>query len=446
MNQEVLIAAPGYLYAADFALAAVMLSLSNPPRGSLAKRIVLFAGLPLASALFSQLTDHGIDALYFPLLSVAVGMCAVILALTTTLSARGVIYFTFHAFILGEFATAFAWQICLYLLRHGFVKEEINLLSLLGLVIAVTVLAAISIYVLRLREAHLYLAPDRRTLLSVGLTALGIFLFSNISNVYRDTPFSGDTAFQINLIRMLVDAGGVILLEASRAQRERNRRASELEIMQRLVETQYENYRASERSIALIQQKYHDLKHQIRYLKEAVPGEERQAALQKMEEEIRSFEALSNTGNKVMDTILTDKMLQCQSQGIRMTCMADGHLLDFMPALDLSALLGNLLDNAIEYVSQLNDESSRWIELRLREKGSFIVLEVENGFPGQLQFVDGLPKTTKGDENYHGFGTRSVQATAARYGGAASFTAEGGSFLAKVSLVSQGDRPRDSFS
>ena len=442
MAAEQFLAAPGYLYAADFSLAAVMLALTNPPRGSRLQRTIVFAGVPAVSALFSQLTDYGNDMLYFPLLAVAVGMAGLVLALSCRLSGRAVLYFTLHAFILGEFATAFSWQICLYLLQHGILRADEHLMSLAGLFMSAAVLALMSIYVLRLRRFHSTFEPDGRTLVSVGLAAAGIFLFSNISNVYRDTPFSGDTVFQINLIRMLVDGGGVLLMEAGRASRENSRRASEVEIMQRLMETQYENFKSSERSMALIHQKYHDLKHQLVILREAVPDAQRQAALKKMEEEIAGFEALSNTGNHIMDTILTDKMLQCQAAGIRMTCLANGHLLDFVSPLDLSALLGNLLDNAIEYVGEIADPKLRWVELTVRKKESFVILEVANGFQGQLQFVDGLPKTTKGDERYHGYGTKSVQTMAQRYGGGASFAAEGESFSAKVSLSESGGQVR----
>ena len=98
--------------------------------------------------------------------------------------------------------------------------------------------------------------------------------------------------------------------------------------------------------------KYHDLKHQIALLR-SQGNEERNGVLDQMESEIQSYEALNVTGNKVLDTVLTSKSLHCQSQGIQMTCVADGHALDFLSAMDISSLFGNALDNAIESVGKI---------------------------------------------------------------------------------------------
>lgn len=437
MNSEKIIAAPGCIYAFLFTLAAVMLSIPNPPRGRHLYRVFVRVLIPVCSGLFFYLTDLGIDELYFPLLIIALGMTGLIFALTCTMSWENILYFTFHAFILGEFAAAFSWQIWLFLQHVGLALHESGtaLMLIVCALIGALTLSAAGLYVSHRRTEYVHFRPDRRILVSTALMALGIFLFSNISNLFRNTPFSGSTAFQINLIRMLVDAGGVLLLEAARANREEVRRSTELEIMQKLMEAQYANFQTSERSIALVHQKYHDLKHQIAWLREEMPAEEKKVCLDRMEEEIRAFEAGSNTGNHVLDTILTDKQLQCQAKGIRMTCVGDGKLLQFVDPMDLSALLGNLLDNAIEHASSLSDPGRRWIDMTIRKRLNFLVLTVSNGFEGELVMEDGLPRSTKGDDRFHGYGTKSVQSTAARYGGSASFAVRDGCFEAKVSFL-----------
>lgn len=271
-----------------------------------------------------------------------------------------------------------------------------------------------------------------KTILSTFWAALGVFLFSNISNVYRNTPFSGQTVFQINLIRVLADAGGFVLLEAVRMLQEDISRRTEMEMLQKLMAVQYNNYRVSEQSISLIHQKYHDLKHQIAWLRDDVPSAERKVYLDRMEEDMRAFEARSNTGNYVLDTILTAKALQSQNQGITLTSAVDGRLVGFMDPMDLSALFGNLLDNAIEHTSRLADPEKRWIQLSVRQKNGFVVLEVGNHYEGTVSFQNGLPLTTKDDGSFHGFGTKSIRETVQRYGGHVSFTADKGWFEVKA--------------
>ena len=44
-------------------------------------------------------------------------------------------------------------------------------------------------------------------------------------------------------------------------------------------------------------------------------------------------------------------------------------------------------------------------------------------------------ETSKADKRYHGHGTRIVRSIAEKYGGAAVFAAEGGRFVAAVTLT-----------
>ena len=57
-----------------------------------------------------------------------------------------------------------------------------------------------------------------------------------------------------------------------------------------MLHLQYENYKAKQESVDLINQKYHDLKHQIAVLR-SESGEERNAVLDRMEQEIKAYEA-----------------------------------------------------------------------------------------------------------------------------------------------------------
>lgn len=149
---------------------------------------------------------------------------------------------------------------------------------------------------------------------------------------------------------------------------------------------------------------------------------------------ISGFEVGTNTGNHIVDTILMDKAIQFSQKGIKLNCAADGRLLAFMDPLDLSALLGNLLDNAIEHTEMIGDPAKRWIEFVIRRKNSFAVVGVGNCFEGEVEFRDGLPRTTKADERFHGYGTKSIKNTVARYDGTVNFSAENGTFLVKISF------------
>ena len=64
----------------------------------------------------------------------------------------------------------------------------------------------------------------------------------------------------------------------------------------------------------------------------------------------------------------------------------------------------------------------------------FLLLQVENLCPDIPAFQDGLPVTTKHDRENHGFGVKSIQAIARKYGGSTVFQVDNGWFVLKVLL------------
>ena len=154
---------------------------------------------------------------------------------------------------------------------------------------------------------------------------------------------------------------------------------------------QYENYRLTEESVALVGRKYHDLKLQIAYLKSHISDEEKTRSLTRMEEEIHQFEDLNRTGNPVLDTIVTSKSILCHKEGITLHCVADGKTLDFMDPMDLTALFGNILDNSMEAVRKIPDPEQRLIRLAVSRQKGFVRIVAENRYAGEIFFREGLP-------------------------------------------------------
>ena len=69
-------------------------------------------------------------------------------------------------------------------------------------------------------------------------------------------------------------------------------------------------------------------------------------------------------------------------------------------------------------------------------KGDMVVIHAENVFEGSLTIKDGLPKTDKQGSG-HGFGLRSVERTAKRYGGTLAICTEGQIFKLTVVMKPQ---------
>lgn len=205
----------------------------------------------------------------------------------------------------------------------------------------------------------------------------------------------------------------------------------EMEMLKFLYTTQKEQYRLSRENIALINQKCHDLKHQIRALRNA-NQEELDRYLGEIEDSVKIYEAIVKTGNDVFDTILTEKSLYCKDRQIQVSCVADAGQLTFMDSIDLYALLGNAMDNAIEAVEKFKDTEKRQIDVIIYRKQNFMVVNIINPLAETLTYRDGLPVTTKKDADFHGFGLRSMRQILKKYNGFLDVSEEDGCFSLKM--------------
>lgn len=352
------------------------------------------------------------------------------------------IYYCARAFILGAFMCSLGWQL------YAYFEDRFAALDSLAWEAAfmLPVCAAVIVVMNCLERSHREVDREMEvTPVACGiavLIALFIYIFSSLSFSSTETPFSGATYAEAFNIRTIVYLGGVAILYGLHLQLCDAHARTEVTALQNMLDMQYANYRLSQESVDLVNQKYHDLKHQIAVLRAEVGTGQKLEYLDQMEQEIKAYEAQNKTGNEVLDTILTGKSVYCQNHGIELTCVADGKALDFMDVMDLSALFGNALDNAIESASKLSDPEQRLIHLSVAVQKGFLRIRVENRCDEGYTVKKGLPLTTKKDTRLHGYGLKSICRTAEKYGGSATVSASGGWFELRVLIPLKEEKQR----
>ena len=114
--------------------------------------------------------------------------------------------------------------------------------------------------------------------------------------------------------------------------------------------------------------------------------------------------------------------------------MVDGDALSRMSSIDVYVLFGNLLDNSIEAVEKIDDPEKRVISLTVGIKNGFVCIQTNNYFTGEVNIQKGIPQTTKGDKDYHGFGVKSLTHIAEKYGGAVNVYIQNDIFIVLISI------------
>ena len=347
-------------------------------------------------------------------------------------------YFCAETVMTGEFIASLCWQVCYYIAVHFVEKMTLWLQIVTMLVVYSIIMGAGVLFKQRYLKNGNDASITKRDLLVVGTSVLAIDIVSNLSYISSDTFFSSTGAWEIFMIRTLVDACGIALIIAYRFQAREMQARLERDALHSINEMQYRTYQLSKESIDMVNQKYHDLKHQIVLLKEEAGSGRSLEYLDQMEREIKSYESQNKTGNRVLDTVLTAKSTHCQAKGIELKVIADGSLLDFMDDMEISSLFGNMLDNAIENVEKQKDHEKRLIRLYVAREKGFLRIRMENYCDEVLKFKNGMPVTTKQDKHLHGFGMKSMQKTVQKYNGSVMASQEDNWFMLRILIPLEG--------
>lgn len=261
-------------------------------------------------------------------------------------------------------------------------------------------------------------ALRRRLLMLSVVTLMVVLVLSSVRDHYAE-----ESLHLMVITRLFSVFSCVFLLYIRYDIVEKGHLEAEHAELSRVMSMERKQFEQSKENIELINIKCHDMRHKID-LWEHQGGTVDKAELSEIREMIGIYDSSIRTGNEVLDTILTERSLYCEKEGIRLSCMADGEKLGFLSTGDLCALFGNAVENAIEAVSKVPDPDSRSISLQVRENRGMLVITVENSYLGDVTVEDGLPKSSKGDDRNHGFGVRSIRNVAEKYGGEISVMAD----------------------
>ncbi len=171
----------------------------------------------------------------------------------------------------------------------------------------------------------------------------------------------------------------------------------------------------------------HDMANHFTALSGLLDAGENQKAL----EYLRGLQAAARPqaarycAHPTVNAVLAAKAAAAEEAGLLLQCTA--HLPGTLPLsdLDLAALFGNALDNAIEAAQEAEEKT---ITLRTRADKGMLMIRVQNAYHGSRQKQGGRFDTTKSDPRAHGFGLKTMETIAQRYCGSLEAKAENGVF------------------
>lgn len=339
-----------------------------------------------------------------------------------------------NAVMQAELAAAIAWLVNGILESHGIVhfpdiraSQTIMLIVYLGVCLVLGVL----IY----HQAH---RKERITRLNPKevstnlMIALGAYLLSNVSFMLPNSIMGVSIGAGILYVRVMADLVGVVALVAFDEFCYALRLNVNVQVMQSLLDRQYEQYQQFKVNNEQMQQVYHDIKHLIHYIRSVSSSQKYEKELQNLEETVANYETQYDTGNSVLDVVVGSKKMMCRSENITMECYVDAREIGFMDAVHICTIFGNALDNAIEYECRIPEVEKRLIKVSVFSENQFLMIHIRNYCEEKILTSADDPQTTKQNPEMHGFGIKGIRLAAEQYNGHVSIKQENNWFVVSI--------------
>ena len=223
-------------------------------------------------------------------------------------------------------------------------------------------------------EGSYHIGP-RQQISAIILGGMFVLLFLTMQTV-TSTGVSRETSIFVVVPLALCQLYCITLLYLQTELFKKAAMEKEMNSLNMLYERQRQQYQVAKRNVQIINRKCHELKVQIADLRRLNPDAAKEKDLNEAERAVQRYDANADTGNEVLDVVLTEKSMHCEARHITLNCVADGSAVAFVEPGDLYALFSNALDQAIDAAARQMDEPRRMIDLLVCKRQGFTVINI----------------------------------------------------------------------
>lgn len=194
------------------------------------------------------------------------------------------------------------------------------------------------------------------------------------------------------------------------------------EIRYKLMENQIEQQKKMLTSVLESNEKIRTLKHDIKnYLMTAIGlidnkeyNKAKSYMLNLIGQEIDTIETFVTTNSQTLSSLLNIKLDICNKNKIDWNVEITSNLTNISD-VDISIIIGNLMDNAIEASQKVKNRP--FIDIKIFDNKDYVNIIIRNKIDNSVLFLNPNLFTTKKDKNSHGIGLMSVKKIVKKYNG-----------------------------
>lgn len=182
----------------------------------------------------------------------------------------------------------------------------------------------------------------------------------------------------------------------------------------------------------------HDLKNHIMLLEHFLSEKKYEDAenyLEQMQEYMQVDGQYVSSGNTVIDAIINYMLQRAELLNAKIEVMVSFPEDSIMNPMDMNILFGNLLENALRAIEEIEDEEKRKIGIKINYKKGIVHIHIFNSYEGEIKRKGNQILTTKNDKIRHGIGLENVRQVVEKYQGNMDIDTRNQLFNVNISFI-----------
>lgn len=248
--------------------------------------------------------------------------------------------------------------------------------------------------------------------INIILVSVGSVILSEVITLYH---YTNDLTMICLSIICMINVSTYYMYEKIAEAWEDRLKNAEMEQQIRMYANQFDIIGQSCQNIKSLR---HDMKNHMALISIYLQNKQYEKACAYVEtlgECLKSEKEYVKTGNIEIDSILNYKLENVEKKfGYKPDVQIDVPEQSFMSGFDLNVLLSNLLDNAVEAISKVEN---KFLSIRIRFSRGILYISIYNTFSGKLCERAGRLVSTKSNTKNHGIGLENVRKIVEKFEG-----------------------------
>ena len=201
---------------------------------------------------------------------------------------------------------------------------------------------------------------------------------------------------------------------------------------------EYRYYLKVEDNSDRIRRLYHDMKNHLLCISSLCDNDDAKDYVKNLNLELDSVADTFNTGNKILDIILSEKKTICNEHNIEFKIYSDFSNTGFIDMLDICVIFGNALDNAIDACKKV-ESGKRIITINTMIKKGLCIINIKNSKVNKIFHNKNKIITDKKDKFLHGIGLNNIKEAVNKYDGDMSTNFNDNEFIITIVIPYKSD-------